>query len=81
MGARGIGDVAKAIASNPYAQEIGKRMLTKGINYLPTLFKRGTNRIKNRHLRNIAQSDIAEDIVNRGTRRLLKHSDDLVGGL
>ena len=81
MGGRGLGDVAKAIATNPYAQEIGKRMLAKGINYLPTLFKKGTSRIKNKHLRSIAQSDIAEDIVNRSTRRLLKNSNDLIGGL
>ena len=78
---RGLEDVAKAIASNPFAQEIGKRMITKGINYLPTLFKKGTKRIKNKHLRNIAQSDIAEEIVNRGTNRLLCSSKDLVGGL
>ena len=79
MGGRGLGDVAKAIAGNPYAQEIGKRMLTKGINYLPTLFKRGTSRKKKKHLRSIVQSDIAEDIVNRGTRRLLKNSNNLIG--
>ena len=56
-------------------------MITKGINYLPTLFKKGTKRIKNKHLRNIAQSDIAEETVNRGTNRLLRSSKDLVGGL
>ena len=76
-----MGDVARAIANNPYAQEIGKRMLTKGIIYLPTLFKKGTSRIKNKHLRNLAQYDIAENIANRGTRRLFKRSDDLIGGL
>ena len=81
MGGRGIADIAKTIATNPYAQEIGKRLLTKGIGYLPKLFKKGTSRIKNKHLRRIAQSDIAEDIVNRGTKRLLTRSNDLIGGL
>ena len=81
MGGRGIADVAKTIATNPYAQEIGKRLLTKGIGYLPKLFKKGTSRIKNKHLRSIAQSDIAKDIVNRGTKRLLTRSNDLIGGL
>ena len=56
-------------------------MLTKGINYLPKLFKKGSSKIKNKHLRSLAQSDIAEELVNRGTRRLLKRSDDLIGGL
>ena len=81
MGGRGISDVAKSIASNPYAQEIGKRMLTKGIGYLPKLFKKGTSRIKNKHLRSIAQSEIAEELGNRGTKRLLSRSNDLIGGL
>ena len=81
MGGRGIADVAKTIAAKPYAQEIGKRLLTKGIGYLPKLFKKGTSRIKNKHLRSIAQSDIAEDIVNRGIRKLLTRSNDLIGGL
>ena len=81
MGGRGIADVAKTIATNPYAQEIGKKLLTKGIGYLPKLFKKGTSRIKNKHLRSIAQSEIAEDIVHRGTKRLLTRSNDLIGGL
>ena len=81
MGGKGITDVAKTIATHPYAQEIGKRLLTKGIGYLPKLFKKGTSRIKNKHLRSIAQSEIAEDIVNRGTKRLFTRSNDLIGGL
>ena len=81
MGGRGISDVAKSIVSNPYAQEIGKRLLTKGIGYLPKLFKKGTSKIKNKHLRSIAQSEIAEELVNRGTKRLLTRSNDLIGGL
>ena len=52
---KGLGDVVKAVASNPYAQEIGKKILTKGINYLPALFKKGTKKIKNKHLRRLAQ--------------------------
>ena len=81
QGGRGLADVAKAIASNPNAQEIGKRALAKGIGYLPKLFKKGTNKIENKHLRKIAQSDIALDMVSRGTKRLLRESEGLVGGL
>ena len=39
---RGIGDVAKTIASNPYVQEFGKRLLTKGIKLLPELYRKAT---------------------------------------
>ena len=51
QGGKGLGDVVKAVANNPYAQEIGKKILTKGINYIPALFKKGTKRIKNKYLR------------------------------
>ena len=81
MGGKGIAELAKTVATNPYAQEIGKKLLTKGIGYLPKLFRRGTSKIKNKHLRKIAQSEIAEELVNRGTKRLLTKSNDLIGGL
>ena len=72
QGGKGLGDIVKTVANNPYAQEIGKRLVTKGINYIPTLFKKGTKKTKqkNKHLRKMAQSDIVEDLVNEGTRRL-----------
>ena len=81
QGGKGLGDVVKAVASNPYAQEIGKKTLTKGINYIPALFKKGTKRIKNKHLRRLAESDIALDLVDGGTKRLLRESGGLVGGI
>ena len=75
-------DVLKTAASNPYAQEVGKKILTKGINAIPALFKKGTKRIKNKHLRRLAQSEIALDMVDRGTKRLLRESNDrLLGGI
>ena len=69
MKGRGFGDVAKAIASNPYMQEIGKKILTKGIELLPRLYKKASNRIKNDNLRELAQSDVANYIVKRGIER------------
>ena len=70
QGGEGLTDVVKTVANNPYAQEIGKKLLTKGINSIPGLFKRSTNKIKNKHLRKIAQSDIVADIVDEGTKRI-----------
>ena len=71
QGGKGLGDIVKAVANNPYAQEVGKRLLTKGINYIPTLlFKKGTRKIKNKHLRKMPQSDIVADLVDEGTKRL-----------
>ena len=68
QGGKWLPDVVKA--NNPYAQEVGKRLLTKGINSIPALFKRGTKEIKNKHLRKMAHSDIVADLVDEGTRRL-----------
>ena len=67
---KGIADVAKTVASNPYLQEVGKKLISKGIHSIPSLFKRGTKRVKNKRLRQIAQSDIALDLVNKGTAKL-----------
>ena len=67
---KGIADVAKTVASNPYLQEVGKKLISKGINSIPSLFRRGTKKIKNKRLRQIAQSEIALDLVNKGTAKL-----------
>ena len=67
---KGINDVARTVASNPYLQEIGKKLLFKGINSIPSLFRRGSKKIKNKRLKQIAQSEIVGDLVNKGTTRL-----------
>ena len=67
---RGLGDVMKAVASSPFAQEIGKNIITKSVNAITSIFKRGTKKIKNKHLRKMAKSEIVPDIVDEGTRRL-----------
>ena len=67
---KGISDVAKSVASSPYLQEVSKKLISKGINSIPSLFRRGTKKIKNKRLRQIAQSEIVADLVNRGTTRL-----------
>ena len=71
MRGRGIVDVAKIIATNPHMHEFGKRLLTKGIKSLPGLYKKATKRIKNKNLRSIAQSDIANMMANEGVERLI----------
>ena len=67
---KGIVDAAKTVASNPYLQEVGKKLISKGINSIPSLFKRGTKKVKNKRLRQIAQSEIALNLVNKGTAKL-----------
>ena len=67
---RDMGDVVKSVANNPFVQDLGKKLISKGISSIPFLFKRGIKKIKNKHLRKMAQSDIMSDVVKKGTRRL-----------
>ena len=67
---KGLSDVAKTVANNPYFQEVSKKIISKGINSIPSLHKRGTKKVKNNRLKRVLQSDIAIDLVNRGTKRL-----------
>ena len=70
MTSRGIGDVVKSVAGNPYVQEICRKLTTKGISSIPGLYKTAKKRIKNKHLRKIVESDIATDLVDRGTESI-----------
>ena len=65
-----ISDVARTVANNPYVQDIDKKLLSKGINSIPSLYKKGRKRIKNKHLKKIAQSEIVPDLIDKGTARL-----------
>ena len=67
---KGLSDVAKTVANNPYFQEVSKKIISKGINSIPSLYKRGTKKVKNNRLKRVLQSDIAIDLVNTGTKRL-----------
>ena len=67
---KGISDVARSVANSPYLQEVGKKLISKGINSIPSIFRRGSKKIKNKRLRQIAQSEIVADLVNKGTTRL-----------
>ena len=67
---KGLSDVAKTVANNSCLQEVGKKIISKGMNSIPSLFKRGTKKVNYKRLKRVLQSDIALDLVNRGTRRL-----------
>ena len=66
----GINDIARSIANSPFAQDIGRKLISKGIKSIPSLFRRSSKEIKNKHLRNIFQSEIMSDIINQGTNKL-----------
>ena len=49
-----ISDVARSVANSSYLQEVGKKLISKEINSIPSIFRRGTKKIKNKRLRQIA---------------------------
>ena len=49
-----ISDVARSVANSPYLQEVGKKLISKEINSIPSIFRRGTKKIKNKRLQQIA---------------------------
>ena len=53
---------AKRVITNPLLEILGRTML----NELPTLHRHGTRKIKNKKLKRILQSDIANSLVDMG---------------
>ena len=41
---RGISNVAQTLANNPFAQQLGKKLLTKGVNSISYLIKKATTK-------------------------------------
>ena len=64
---RGIGSnilkFAKKVAKTPTVREFGKMAL----NELPNLYNKGTSKIKNKKIKNLLQSDLANRLVDMGT--------------
>ena len=64
---RGIGSnilkSAKKVAKTPVVRELGKMAL----NELPNLYSKGTSKIKNKKIKKLLQSDLANTLVDMGT--------------
>ena len=64
---RGLGSnilkFAKKVVKTPIVQELGKMAL----NELPNLYNKDTNKIKNKIIKNLLQSDLANTLVDMGT--------------
>ena len=57
---RGLFSFMKKVAKNPILRNIART----GAQYLPGLYQGATNKIKNKNLRKILQSDTASGLVN-----------------
>ena len=63
---RGLFSFIKKMAKNPILKDIART----GAKYLPGLYQGATNKIKNKNLKKILQSDTATGLVNNLTNRI-----------
>ena len=63
---RGLFSFIKKVAKNPILRNIART----GAQYLPGLYQGATNKIKNKNLKKILQSDTASGLVNNLTNRI-----------
>ena len=63
---RGLFSFMKKVAKNPILRDIART----GAKYLPGLYQGATNKIKNKKLRKILQSDTASGLVNNLANRI-----------
>ena len=66
----GINLGSKAIGS-----EIGKKIINKGIDNMPSIFKFGRSKIKNKNIKKALESEIAEMVVGEVKSKARKKYD------
>ena len=57
------------LGSNAIGSEFGKKMINNGIGKIPNIFKFGVSKIKNRNVKKILSSDIADMVVDETQNR------------
>ena len=69
------------LGSKILGSEIGKKIINKGIDNTPNIFKFGASKIKNKTINNALNSEIADLVVNEAQNRARKKYDstDLFG--
>ena len=57
------------LGSKAIGSEFGKKIINKGIDNIPNIFKFGVSKIKNKNVKNILSSDIADMVVDETQNR------------
>ena len=80
-GGRGLAsNLAKArleLGSKTLSSDFGKRLINKGIDNMPNIFKFGVSKIKNKNVKRAMKSDIAKMVVNEAKNRIRNKCDNL----
>ena len=57
------------LRSKALGSEFGKKLINKGIDSIPIIFKFGVSKIKNKNVKRALKSDIAKIVVNEAKNR------------
>ena len=57
------------LGSKALGSEFGKKLISKGIDNIPTIFKFGVSKIKNKNVKKALSSDIADIVVDKAQNR------------
>ena len=73
-------DLAKAsieLGSRALGSEIGKKIINKGIDSIPNIFKFGASKIRNKNVQKALQSEIADMVVQEAQNKAKNKYDSL----
>ena len=59
----------------------GKKIIDKGIKQVPNLYKYGTSKIKNKNVRKVLDSDLANQAVTEAQNKAKNNTTNLFGGI
>ena len=63
------------LGSRAIGSDIGKRIINKGINNIPNMFKFGRSKVKNQRIKNALESGIADLVVDEAVNKATKIYD------
>ena len=66
-----------SLGSQALNSAIGKKLIDKGINSVPNIFRFGRKKVKNKNLRKVLESDIADLAVEEAQRKVREQYGDL----
>ena len=75
--ASNLAKVGLELESKALSSEFGKKLINKGIDNIPNIFKFGASKIKNKNVQKALQSEIADMVVEEAQNRAKNKYDSL----
>ena len=65
------------MGSKALKSSFGKRLINKGIENIPNIFKFGVSKIKNKNLKRALDSEVADMVVEEAQKKVANKCDSL----